>query len=68
VRPWTIAFGSKSQKSAVAATIAAGYPPETRLQPVPECSAGPGTRPDHELDLGMKNLVVFKLPQAFADF
>jgi hypothetical protein len=43
-------------------------PAETMLQPLPECSSGLGTRSDHEFDLGMKTLVVLKLPQAFADF
>jgi hypothetical protein len=43
-------------------------PNRTTLQPLPECSSGPGTRSDHELDLGMKTLMVLKLPQAFADF
>jgi hypothetical protein len=37
-------------------------------QPLPECSSGPGTRSDHELELGMKAALVLKLPQALTDF
>jgi hypothetical protein len=40
----------------------------SRLQPLPECSSSPATRSEHELDLGMKTLMVLELPQAFADF
>ena len=61
-------FRIEEQKSTVATATADRDPARTRLQPLPGCSSGPGTRSDHELDLGMKNFMVLKLPQAFAYF
>ena len=67
MRAWMTASGSKSRNRQGSLRPPLVTRSGLTLEPLPECSSGPGTRSDHELNLGMKTLMVLKLPQALAD-